>query len=168
MGDRIVVMKDGFIQQVDTPQNLYDTPCNLFVAGFIGSPQMNFLPVTIRKQGSQFVAMFGDTPITIPAGRAENGRLDAYTGKEVILGVRPENLHDEPAFQDLETASMIDARIDLAELMGSEIYLYVTSNNTKLVARIPPRGNPKDGDTIRLAIDGTKIHLFDKETEKAI
>ena len=95
MGDRIVVMKDGFIQQVDTPQNLYDKPCNIFVAGFIGSPQMNFLDVTIQKKGGGYAAMFGDHEIKIPAGKADAGTLDAYVGRTATLGIRPENLHDE-------------------------------------------------------------------------
>lgn len=168
MGDRIVVMKDGFIQQVDTPQNLYDKPNNMFVAGFIGSPQMNFLPVTVQKQGSDYVAMFDNRPIKIPAGKAPAEVLDKYVGKEVALGIRPENLHDEAVYMDMPTTSVIQANVDLAELMGSEIYLYVTSADSKLVAKVPPRSAAKDGDTIDLAIDCTKIHLFDKETEQVI
>lgn len=168
MGDRIVVMKDGYIQQVDTPQNLYDSPCNLFVAGFIGTPQMNFLNVTLEKKNGKFVALFGKTPITIPEGKNGISALDSYVGKEMLLGIRPENLHDEAVYMDSPTTSVIDATVDLAELMGSEIYLYVTSNDTKLIARVPPRSKAKDGEIIKLAIDCTKIHLFDKETEKAV
>ena len=168
MGDRIVVMKDGFIQQVDTPQNLYDKPCNIFVAGFIGSPQMNFLDVTIQKKGGGYAAMFGDHEIKIPAGKADAGTLDAYVGRTATLGIRPENLHDEEAYFGLDTASVIDADVDLAELMGSEIFLYLTSGETKLVAKVPPRSGAKDGDRIKIAIDCTKIHLFDKETQQVI
>lgn len=168
MGDRIVVMKDGFIQQVDTPQNLYDKPCNIFVAGFIGSPQMNFMDVTLKKEDDGFVAMFGNSPIKIPKGKGDAATLSGYVGKTVALGIRPENLHDEEVFMDMPTCSVIDCDVDLAELMGSEIYLYATSGDTKLVARVPPRSEAKDGDRIKLAIDCTKIHLFDKETEKVI
>ncbi|MBC8586019.1 ABC transporter ATP-binding protein [Youxingia wuxianensis] len=168
MGDRIVVMKDGFIQQVDTPQKLYDEPSNMFVAGFIGSPQMNFLPVTIQKDGDQFVAKFGDSSIKIPKTKAPEEVLAPYVGKEVILGIRPENLHDEEVYMGIDTNSTIECTVDLAELMGSEIYLYFTTNGTKMIARVPPRSSAKDGDTIKIAIDGTKIHLFDKETEKTI
>lgn len=168
MGDRIVVMKDGFIQQVDTPQNLYDCPNNMFVAGFIGSPQMNFLPVTIQKIDGKYVAMFGETAIKIPEGKASAETLEAYVGKDVALGVRPENLHDEEVYMDMPTTSVLDVDVDLAELMGSEIYLYVTVNGCKMVAKVPPRSSAKDGDSIKIAIDATKIHLFDKETEKTI
>lgn len=171
MGDRIVVMKDGFIQQVDTPQNLYDNPNNMFVAGFIGSPQMNFMDVTIKKDGEGFTAMFGNYPIKILKGKGSPEVLNNYVGKTVALGIRPENLHDDPASTGEsrpDTMSVIDCGVDLAELMGSEIYLYVTSGATKLIARVPPRSNAKDGDQIKLALDCTKIHLFDKETEKVI
>lgn len=168
MGDRIVVMKDGFIQQVDTPQQLYDNPCNIFVAGFIGSPQMNMLPVTVQKKDGKYCAMFGSTPILIPEGKAAPGTLDKYVGKDCVLGIRPENLHDEAVYLESPTCSVIDASVDLAELMGSEIYLYLSSGGSKLVAKVPPRSRAKDGDTIKIAIDCQKIHLFDKESEKVI
>ena len=169
MGDRIVVMKDGFIQQVDTPQNLYDHPCNLFVAGFIGSPQMNFIDVTIQKKDDgAFVAVFGDTEIRIPFYKAEAGNLEQYLGKVVTLGIRPEHLHDEQAYEGIDTASPVNCDVDLAELMGSEIYLYVTCGGSKMIARVPPRTTAKDGDNIQLYIDCTKIQLFDKETQATI
>ncbi|MGI5967916.1 MULTISPECIES: ABC transporter ATP-binding protein [Anaerotruncus] len=168
MGDRIVVMKDGFVQQVDTPQNLYDHPCNLFVAGFIGSPQMNFFEVTLQKLDGKFVGMFGATPIVIPEGKLPPQVLESYLGKELILGVRPENLHDEEVYMDIPTASVLPARIELAELMGSEIYLYLMSNDTRMVAKVPPRSQRKSGDAVQIAIDCTKLHIFDKETEHAL
>ena len=168
MADRIVVMKDGFIQQADTPQNLYDFPCNTFVAGFIGSPQMNFLDVVIEKQGTGYLAKFGDTEIRIPEGKASAAVLEPYVGKACILGVRPEDLHDEEVYMDLPTASILEAKVELAELMGSEIFLYLTSNGTRLVAKVPPRSSARDGDSIKMAIDGTKLHLFDGETQQAI
>lgn len=168
MGDRIVVMKDGFIQQVDTPQNLYDKPCNIFVAGFIGSPQMNFMDVVLQKQGEGFVAMFGNFPIRLPKGKGDPEVLQKYVGKTISLGIRPENIHDDAEHMNMPTCSAIDVTIDLAELMGSEIYLYASSGDTKLIARVPPQSQARDGDAIKLALDCTKIHLFDKETEKTI
>lgn len=168
MGDRIVVMKDGLIQQADTPQNLYNSPCNMFVAGFIGSPQMNFLPVTIEKKDGKYVAMFDKTPIKIPENKTPMTVLEGYMGKEVFLGIRPENLHNEEVYMDLPTTSLIEANIDLAELLGSETYLYVTSGSSKLIAKVPPCNGDKDVEIIKLAIDCTKIHLFDKETEETI
>ena len=133
MGDRIVVMKDGIIQQVDTPQNLYNYPCNKFVAGFIGSPQMNFVNVKVEKDAAGTVLVFGD--YRIPVNKPE---LQAYVGKEVIMGIRPEDIHAEESFLSISDASNIEAKVDLAEMMGSEIYLYLTCFGQKLVAECRP------------------------------
>ena len=172
MGDRIVVMKDGFIQQVDTPQNLYDNPCNAFVAGFIGSPQMNFIDVTIQKKGDGYAASFQNNgtavDVTIPAGKAGADVLAPYVGKVCSLGIRPENLKMEEVYFQLDTCTAIEATSDLSELMGSEIYIYFTLCGNSMVARVAPTFRVSTGATFKLAIDGTKIHLFDKETEKAI
>lgn len=169
MADRIVVMKDGILHQVDTPQNLYDYPCNTFVAGFIGSPQMNFLECTLTKDGDKYIAMFDDTPILIPSGRAEKENLDKYIGKEIILGIRAENLHVEDVFFDMPTSSKINLQVDLAEIMGSETFLYATTNlDTVVIAKIPSRHRLADEDNVPVAIDGNHIHLFDKETTERI
>lgn len=168
MGDRIVVMKDGIIQQVDTPQNLYDSPCNMFVAGFIGSPQMNFIDTTLVRKGDGYAIEFGSYSIPIPAGRGGKDKFDALVGKPVALGIRPEDLHAEPAFLDASKESVIDVDIDLAELMGAEIYLYGACNGNALTVRTPARTQAKAGDRIRLAIDTNKMHLFDKESEAVI
>lgn len=170
MADRIVVMEDGYLQQVDTPQNLYDYPCNMFVAGFIGSPQMNFFEGVLQKSGDGYVVMFeGKQPINIPIGRFEKEELAKFEGKEVTVGVRAENLHIEEVFMDMPTASVIEMTVDIAEMMGSETYLYATAGeNTKVIAKIPPRHVLKDGTKVKLAIDGNRIHLFDKETTNRI
>ena len=161
MGDRICVMKDGIIQQYDTPQNLYDFPCNLFVAGFIGSPQMNFIDATVEKADSGFVICFGDAKV--PSDREE---LADYVGKTVVLGIRPEDFHAEEQFN--LGSNVIDAYIDLDEMMGSESYLYLNYAGQKLVARVPSRYAKVTGENIELAVDVEKIHVFDKETEQAI
>ena len=168
MGDRIVIMKDGEIQQADTPQNLYDYPCNLFVAGFIGSPQMNFIDVTVQKENGAFSLNFGPYTIPVPDGKAAHADLDRYVGKQAVLGIRPEDFHTEEIFQDASTDSCVDAVVDIAELMGAEIYLYTLCANQKITVRAPNRVQAKSGDSIRLAIDKNKIHLFDKETERVI
>jgi len=168
MGDRIVVMKDGFLQQVDTPQNLYDYPCNLFVAGFIGSPQMNFLDAVVEKMDQGFAARFGDYVLPILPGKAPNEVLAEYVGKEVVVGIRPEQLHAEEIYQGVDTTVSLDVKVDLAERMGSEIHLHGTCNDMHLTATIPSRIHPQSGETLKLAIDCTKIHLFDKETEQVI
>ena len=168
MGDRIVVMKDGLVQQVDTPQNLYDHPKNLFVAGFIGSPQMNMFKAVITKNGSKYIAKFGAYEIDINWDERKAQNLSKYEGKEVLMGIRPEELHDEQSTQPKDTLSYVNAKVELCEPMGSEIYLYLNINDEKAIAKIPPRSNAKIGDTISLGINTNQIHLFDMETENAI
>ncbi len=168
MGTRIVVMKDGFIQQVDTPQNLYDKPCNEFVAGFIGSPQMNFIDATLVKKGDGVALKFDKYEIALPASKNANGELNAYIGKDVRFGIRPEHVHDEPEFLQKATDGVVDANVDVTELMGAEIYLYVNINGVPLTARVAPTSKAKPGDAIKVALDLNKIHIFDKETEQTI
>jgi len=123
MGSRIVVMKDGIIQQVDTPQNLYDYPINQFVAGFIGSPQMNFFDVKFDREGKDVVALFGDNKIVVPAGKIAKFTDEGYIGKEVVMGIRPENIHDEQAVLTAYPDANVTANVEVTELMGSETYL---------------------------------------------
>lgn len=168
MGDRIVVMKDGFIQQVNTPQKLYDEPCNMFVAGFIGSPQMNFIDATIAKNGDSYVANFDKYSINIPSGKATPQELDKYVGKEVAIGIRPENIHDEPVFLESAEHSVVEAKVDVAEMMGAEIFLYLDCAGVKLTAKVPSRSTAKADDVLKIAFDNNKLHMFDKETELVI
>ncbi|HIR56123.1 MAG TPA: sn-glycerol-3-phosphate ABC transporter ATP-binding protein UgpC [Candidatus Gallacutalibacter pullicola] len=173
MGDRIVVMKDGFIQQVDTPQNLYELPVNEFVAGFMGSPQMNFVDSTLDKKGDTYYVNFGKASVPIPASKVsgnkvENVDLSAYVGKEVVLGIRPEDVSDNP--EDLEKMpdSIVDADVEVTELMGAETYLYLNCEGNALTARVDPTSTVKSGDKAKITLDMSKCHLFDKETEKTI
>ena len=163
MGDRIVVMKEGIIQQNDTPQNLYDYPCNLFVAGFIGSPQMNFMDaVVMEDKGGYAVKVCGST---IPLdGHMDKAKLAPYVGKTVVLGIRPEDVDAVDAGQ----AHDLDSTIDIAELMGAEINLHVDCQGNKLVVRTASTFTGREGDGAALVLDTKKIHLFDKETEQAI
>jgi len=168
MASRIVVMKDGLIQQVDTPQHLYDLPVNLFVAGFIGTPQMNFINGIIEKKGSDLYFTFGKNSIKLPPEKANNSDLQDYIGKEVIGGLRPETMHDEPRYLAEMPDSIIDARVEVTELMGNEIFLYLVVEEQPMIARVSPRSTAKTEETIKIALDMTRIHLFDKDTEKAI
>ncbi len=172
MGDRIVVMKDGVIQQVDTPQNLYENPRNVFVAGFMGSPQMNFLTVRVLELDGRLAVVFGEEVgaryvLFLPDGKIRNTNLRPYIGKEVLLGIRPEHLHDEDAFLPSGTG-VVDAHVDMAELMGAETYLYLTVAGQNMVARVHARSKAVRGDDIRIALDVERIHLFDRETEAVI
>ena len=168
MGDRIVVMKDGFIQQVDTPQNLYDVPVNEFVAGFMGSPQMNFLDGTIEKAGADYMFHFSKYDIKIPKEKNKDDVLKDYVGKSVVFGIRPENVHDEPEFVSKATDGIVESDVEVTELMGAETYLYLTCEGNEITARVDPTSTAKTGDHIKIAFDLAKMHLFDKETEKTI
>ncbi|HNX64441.1 MAG TPA: sn-glycerol-3-phosphate ABC transporter ATP-binding protein UgpC [Oscillospiraceae bacterium] len=171
MGDRIVVMKDGFVQQVDSPQNLYEAPVNQFVAGFMGSPQMNFVDATLRKVGTKYAVEFGyDVKYTveIPEGKAAEASLSEYVDKEVVMGIRPENIHDEEMFLSAAKTGIIETDVDLTEMMGAETYLYLSCQGIPLTARVSPRSTARPQDVIKVALDANKIHLFDRETEKTI
>ena len=168
MGDRIVVMKDGIIQQVDTPQNLYDMPCNMFVAGFIGSPQMNFLDGTLIKKGDLYGIDLGGDVIPLPKEKTADGKLDAYVGKTLKVGIRPEDIKDDEEFLEKHPNSHLSAEVEVSELMGAEIYLYLTYQGQNLMARVAPTSKSRRGDKITVAMDTHKIHLFDPETEKTL
>lgn len=164
MGDRIVVMKDGFIHQVDTPQNLYDKPCNMFVAGFIGSPQMNFSDVVIREQEGSFYAAFHDKMFHINGEKVSREVLKAYEGKTIAMGIRAENINDSIAHEE----DALEMDVELTELMGSEVYVYLTYYGGKYIAKLPPNTKAAAGRKLHVKFDLDKIHLFDKETGKVI
>ena len=167
MGSRIVVMKDGFIQQVDTPQNLYDYPANLFVAGFIGSPQMNFFTATLEREDKDVVAKFGSNKIVIPPSKLSRFVDEQYIGKEVYMGIRPENIHDEDVFVQTASSAVINCNVEVTELMGSETYLYLSTGGKEesVIARVNPRTTSRAGQQIQVAFDVNHLHFFDKETE---
>ncbi|WP_444658834.1 ABC transporter ATP-binding protein [Caproiciproducens sp. R2] len=168
MGDRIVVMKDGFIQQVDTPQNLYDYPVNEFVAGFMGSPQMNFIDAEVENRDGRFFLKFGRYSVAVPEGKDKDGVLKDYAGKTVVFGIRPEDVHDEPDFLAKATDGIVKAGVEVTELMGAETYLYLNCENSDITARVEPTSTAKTGDIIEIAFNLRKMHLFDKDTEKTI
>lgn len=168
MGDRIVVMKDGIVQQVDTPQNLYDFPVNMFVAGFIGSPQMNFVDAKLEKEGNTYYVDISGDKVALPAEKVKAGELDKYVGKAVKAGVRPEDIKDDPEFLAAHTDSALTATVEVSELMGSEIYLYLDYKGNKMTARVAPTSKARNGATVKVAFDSHKIHLFDVESELAI
>lgn len=168
MGTRIVVMKDGYIQQVDTPTVLYEKPNNMFVAGFIGSPQMNFISAKVEKRGEDVYLLFGKDELKLPENKAKKLLVTDYIGKEVMMGIRPENVHDEPQYLEEMPGSIVEAKIEVTELLGAETYLYMIIDDVNFTARVNPRSKAKAGDVIKVALDVNKIHLFDKETERTI
>ncbi len=165
MGDRIVVMKDGIIQQVDTPQNLYDYPVNEFVAGFMGSPQMNFIDAKLGKEGSTYTLTFGKCTIKLPDNKVKGTEIEKYVGKEVVFGIRPEDVHDEPDFIEKVGGAHVECEVEVTELMGAETYLYLNCEGNAVTARVEPTSTAKAGDHSKIAFDLNKMHLFDKETE---
>ncbi len=175
MATRIVVMKDGLVQQIDTPQNLYDYPVNLFVAGFIGTPQMNFISCKLEKKDANLYVTFGKNSIKLPADKANNPALKEYIGQNVIIGVRPECIHDDPAHIASMPDSVMNVTVDVTELMGAEIYLYLgfdgqedATNGKNIIARVSARSSARAGDSIQVAIDASRIHIFDQDTERCI
>ena len=168
LGTRIVVMKDGVIQQVDTPQNLYDAPNNLFVAGFMGSPQMNFINSIVGREGNKVTLTFGSTTITIPEIKAKKLIDAGYEGKTVVLGIRPEDIKDEEMFISNSPESIVEVTVRVYELLGAEVFLYLDVDNYEITARVNPRTTARPGDQIRVAMDLSKLHIFDKETEQVI
>ena len=169
MGDRIVVLNAGIVQQVDTPQNLYDNPCNVFVAGFIGSPQMNFLDAVLNKDDKGYVLEVNDDRLYIPADKAAaNEALSSYVGRNVKLGIRPENISDDAGFVAANERSAINTTVEVSELMGSEVYLYLKYGDAVLTARVAPTTTSRAGDSVKVGLDMNRMHLFDAETDKAI
>lgn len=164
MATRIVVMKDGLIQQVGSPKEVYDTPENIFVGGFIGSPAMNFLHGSLHD-GSFKV---GNISIKIPEGKLKMLQERGYNNKDLVLGIRPEDIHDEPVFIESSPGTKVDAHIDVAELMGAETYLYLKLDDQDFIARVDSRSDIQSGQTLEMAIDMNKAHFFDVETEKRI
>ena len=166
MASRIAVINKGRLQQIDTPQNLYDRPGNLFVAGFIGSPAMNFFPGKLRKDGDQIIVDTGDFVVPIPAAKA--APYKQYVDKDVIFGIRPENIHDADFVPLNIDAEKVAVKVDVTELMGNEIFLYLVSGKNTFVARVDPRSKLRVGQQAQVMFDMDNFHIFDASTEEAI
>jgi multiple sugar transport system ATP-binding protein len=166
MATRIAVMNLGVLQQIDSPKNLYDFPANKFVAGFIGSPSMNFFPAKIVKNERNLLVDCGDFTLAVP--EQKTAAFKNYVGKEVFLGIRPENVHDP----DFAPGGILEARfrakVDVIEMMGNETFTYFSSGAHEFIGRIDPRSTFRYGDEVDVAFDMTNMHLFNKETEEAI
>lgn len=169
MGDRMVIMKDGFIQQADTPEECYARPVNTFVAGFVGSPAMNFLTGKIVEEGGEVRFQAANIDVAIPEGKAKTVREKGYIGKEVLFGVRPEEIHHEPVFLEAYPHSIVTATVEVSENLGHEMILYLEGiGSDTVIARVDGRSGIKEGQQVKLALDMNKIHIFDIETERNI
>jgi multiple sugar transport system ATP-binding protein len=182
MGDRIVVMKDGHLQQIDTPQNLYDKPSNMFVAGFIGSPSMNFMPARVDGDGDGLFIAESGFKLRVP--REHESKLASRKGQQVIFGIRPEDIEVRD-FAEAEWQDMtVQSRVEVTEPLGSEIQLHATTADHKdsldkiaveegaatdvFVARVDPRVRVMAGDVVPLSFNMRQMHAFDPQTQEAI
>lgn len=168
LGTRIAVMNAGAIQQVDTPQKLYEEPCNMYVAGFFGLPQMNFLDVMCEVEKSEVYLKTGEIKIRLPEAKAKKLKDGGYNGKTVVLGIRPEDLYDDSEFREQSQDAVLAAKIRTYEMTGTQALLYFEYEGTNMTARVAPKATARTGDVIKLVLDVDKIHVFDKETEKTI
>jgi len=163
---RIAVINHGVLQQLDTPQALYDRPDNMFVAGFIGAPAMNFFKAKLQKQDGRLLVDAGSFVVPVPDDRKK--AYEPYVGKNVVFGIRPEDIYN-PAFVPPGIhAAPVEAKVEVTELMGNEIFLYLVSGQNQIVARVDPRTNFRIDDKVQVSFNMDKCHLFDPETEKAI
>ena len=165
MADRMVVLKDGFLQQIATPQEIYSLPANMFVASFIGSPQMNFVEATLDRIGTQMVVKFGDNVLPVPEYKNQDKQLNDLIGQDVIFGIRPEDMYDDPLHFAEFSESTIEVLVEATEMMGSETYLYLKAGESDMIARVEPTTQAKGGDVIRIALNMRNCHIFDRDTE---
>jgi len=190
MGDRVAVIRKGVLQQIDTPREIYLYPKNIFVAGFIGSPSMNFVYATATKSGKGMKIKFGDDEVKVVSAPEA---LASYEGKEIVVGIRPEAFEDSVYANDKEFSEQVGIEVSLLEQLGSDTYVHfykdikpvqteaieeiladegedisVLGNETKFIARINPNSTVEEGQKINLAIDPTKLHYFDPDSGLAI
>jgi multiple sugar transport system ATP-binding protein len=166
MATRIAVINKGLLQQLETPQTLYDLPANMFVAGFIGSPAMNFFPATLHQDDGRLVVDAGSFAVKIPESRAATYR--DYVDKRVVFGIRPEDIHNPNFLPTNIHTDNIECKVDVTELMGNEIFLYLVSGTDNFVARVDPRTTFRTGDQAQLAFNMDNFHIFDPDSEQAV
>ncbi|MGO3731803.1 MAG: ABC transporter ATP-binding protein [Vagococcus sp.] len=166
MADRIVIMKDGFIQQIGSPKEVYDTPINVFVAGFIGSPAMNLFRVNLHEDG--YITDNKELNIELPEGKFKILKEKGYVGKDIIFGIRPEDIHSEPIVKDVSPHSIVTSEVVVSELLGAETMLYTRISETEFISKVDARSAYVPGETVDLAFNLNKAHFFDAETENVI
>jgi multiple sugar transport system ATP-binding protein len=165
MGDRIVVMEQGVIQQAATPDEMYNFPVNMFVAGFIGTPAMNFINGTLTEQNGGVYFKTSGVNVEVPGGKAKTLRDKGFIGKEVVMGIRPEDIHEEPVFLEASPNTVVNAQVEVTENLGHEMFLHLAGlGSNPAIARVDGRSGTKDGMNVKLAFDMNKVHFFDKES----
>lgn len=168
MGDRIAVLNEGVMHQVDRPLNLYNHPANLFVGGFIGSPAMNFLDASLHSADGAWYVAAGDLRLRLPDARAE--LLQPYAGKTVVVGVRPDDIYDRSLPMPIAATpdNSLTLTVDVTEPMGARVHAYLTSGAHSLVASLDSETRARDGEPLEVVFDVERVHIFDKETEQAV
>ena len=167
MATRIAVMKDGLLQQIDTPQVLYDHPNNVFVAGFIGSPSMNFFDATLVESDGKLEVNAGGFRLEVPQPKSDEWRQ--HKGKQVVFGIRPEDIHAKPYIPPGILEADMNAKVDVIEMMGNEIFLYLmTRDNKQFIGRVDPRVRSQVGDEVQLAVNMANAHIFDPKSEVSL
>ncbi|MGD8632437.1 MAG: sn-glycerol-3-phosphate ABC transporter ATP-binding protein UgpC [Anaerolineales bacterium] len=159
MASRIAVMKDGILQQIDTPQNLYDYPANVFVAGFIGSPSMNFFDAKLEKSDGKLVVDAGTFTVPVPEDKKE--QYQDKVGENLVFGIRPDDIHDPNYAPPSIQAAPVEIKVDVTELMGNEIFVYMLSGDKSFVGRLDPRSKVDVGETVRVVFNMDNMHLFE-------
>jgi multiple sugar transport system ATP-binding protein len=168
MGTRIVVMKDGIIQQVGSPQEVYNEPNNIFVATFIGSPQMNLISCVLQEENNVYYAVTEKDRIKLGQRYQDCTALREYLGKEIVMGIRAENIMASGQDTEEREDSSVEAFLEVTEMLGAETFLYLNYGGEKLIAKVPPESAKQCGETIRIAFDTEKLYFFDRETELRI
>jgi multiple sugar transport system ATP-binding protein len=166
MGHRIAVMRDGVLQQLDTPQALYDRPSNLFVAGFIGSPAMNFFPGELVSENGELWVQTTGLRLKVPD--AKRSQLASANGREVIFGVRPEHIHHRSEVREASPGQTANVKVSVVEPLGSEVFAYLSTNGHEFIARMDASAKPNPGETVETVFETNRLHIFDKESEQAL
>ena len=166
MGHRIAVLRDGLLQQLDTPQTLYDRPANLFVAGFIGSPAMNFFPGQLTSDAGEMWVQTSGLKLKLPDSM--RSKVGSLSGREIIFGVRPEHIHSKAEVRDADPSRIAKVNVSVVEPLGSEVFAYLSTDGHEFIARIDAAAQPRPGETLETVFDTEHLHVFDKETEQAL
>ncbi|MBU2700003.1 multiple sugar transport system ATP-binding protein [Sporomusaceae bacterium BoRhaA] len=168
MGTKIVVMDEGIIQQIDSPASIYHKPANVFVAGFMGTPQMNFLRGSVIAKDQEVLIDFGESCITLSSDIGKLIKQAGYGGKTIIIGIRPEDIQLSQTYISQHSKAAFEAEVQFTELMGAESLIYLAKNKESITVRINGVSHAKIGDIIKFALDETKIHFFDPDSERNI
>ena len=168
MGSRIAVLRDGVLQQCDAPQVLYDTPSNIFVAGFIGSPSMNFFDATLTGDTEEMYVQTDTFKLRIPEDKAQIYAERGEVGNEVVFGIRPNNIYDPEYEAPGIFGQPVTCRVDVTEMMGNEIFLYLLTGSKEFRARVDPRSKARVGTELDILFDMERMHIFDRQTEMAV